>query len=755
MRGTRADAKATREAHNTLAYRAQTLARSRMMRCMGSIRLATSVFTTLTAWCGALPRLTDARGKPEKCAAGLLWVVLACWLAACHPAALRAGEPPSSRQAKLLPRPQAFTALVNPDCSHCLDEARRRGAELEDEERVLAWIRGKYQGGAIPARFFLVPYRVISDTYGVFVFDPDAGYMRGYEPSLDFSFYGWRNGIMVIRHKDGTLFSALSGRAFAGPRQGESLVPIPTIETTWGYFSRVYPGAVAYHMYKKYRPFELPAVQDADSASTRLEPDPRLPAETDVFGLALADHAKAWTLAALQAAGGLVADKVGEQDVVVLWYGPTQTASAFAPLTEEEPPQHVTLSYDPDRPDAPFLDETGSHWSIEGRALDGPHKGQALRWLPGVQCRWFAWSAEFPHTEVVSVANAPQAALRGSKAALGIIALPESVTQQAAARWAASGADRLALVLDSSQPRSAYPSAVAAAAAAGLDLYYWVEVARCPELAQAHPRWMASLGLHTDWKDRFPDAALPAEGEVAKAWPWVPIGYAEAYSAQLDRVANLLSRAVGDYRGVLLSGLQGGPASCGCGNLQCRWALDYGVPATATKLEENAAAKFLTELAARLPNRLLVPVWVTECEESDLPAASGPASRGTGLCGSVPCARGACPRAFAAQWQALAEAHAGPIALLALCRQFARTGSFYESDTAWTTGPLTYLEQVLPSHGCQPVPRRRLWLVVEADEGEDVAALRNTRCHTGAGAVWIALTQLDQSYEPRLVRVQE
>ena len=29
--------------------------------------------------------------------------------------------------------------------------------------------------------------------------------------------------------------------------------------------------------------------------------------------------------------------------------------------------------------------------------------------------------------------------------------------------------------------------------AQGLQLYYWIEIARCPELAEAHPAWMASL----------------------------------------------------------------------------------------------------------------------------------------------------------------------------------------------------------------------------------------------------------------------
>ena len=106
----------------------------------------------------------------------------------------------ANAQPKQIVKPDFFKTLVNPECSHCVDESKRCGGELRDDDRVLAWIRGKYDGGAVPFRFFLVPYRVISDTYGVWVYDADAGFLRGYEPSLDFTFYGWRSGIMVIRH---------------------------------------------------------------------------------------------------------------------------------------------------------------------------------------------------------------------------------------------------------------------------------------------------------------------------------------------------------------------------------------------------------------------------------------------------------------------------------------------------------------------------------------------------------------------------
>src|SRR5688572_19131727 len=135
---------------------------------------------------------------------------------------------------RLVEKPDAFQALVNPNCSHCKDEAKRRGGELRPADRVLAWIRGYSEGGAIPFRFFLAPYRVISDSYGVFVYDPDAGFARGFAPSYDFRFHGWRNGVMVIKHKDGTLYSALSGKAFAGPRAGSKLEAVPTLISNWG-----------------------------------------------------------------------------------------------------------------------------------------------------------------------------------------------------------------------------------------------------------------------------------------------------------------------------------------------------------------------------------------------------------------------------------------------------------------------------------------------------------------------------------------
>src|SRR5262245_25372601 len=169
----------------------------------------------------------------------------------------------------LVARPDAFKTLVNPACSHCIDEAGRRQGELRADDRVLAWIRGYSDGGAIPYRFFLNPYRVISDSYGVFVHDPDAGFARGFAPSFDFRFHGWRNGVMVMKHKDGTLYSCLSGLAFDGPKKGTRLEPVPTLACDWGFWLTRYPGGVAYKMFEKYRPVELSPELNEDSDKSR------------------------------------------------------------------------------------------------------------------------------------------------------------------------------------------------------------------------------------------------------------------------------------------------------------------------------------------------------------------------------------------------------------------------------------------------------------------------------------------------------
>jgi hypothetical protein len=684
---------------------------------------------------------------------------------------------------KLLENPRAFETLVNPNCSHCVDEAKRREKQLRKNERVLAWIRGKYDGGAIPVRFFLAPYRVISDTYGVFVYDPDAGYMRGFEPSLDFRFHGWRNGILVMRHKDGTLYSALSGKAFDGPRKGDRLKPVPTIESQWGDWVDRYPGTVAYEMFDKYQPIDLPSEENADSVGTRGTPDPRLGAAKEVLGVEVDGKARAYPLAALEKSGGVISDTIGGQKVCVLWYKPTQTAAIFAAETDDpEARRPVTLRADSNSSSSPFTDrETGSHWDIAGRATSGELKGKTLRWLPGVQCKWFAWAAEYPETEIYG-SQAPEAAPKGATGGSlpdksergrtstndkksrpaappleGVIVDAAGVSPGNVAGWAQTGHKAVVVVLDERTAAEAYQAVARTVSAAKLDLYYWIEVARNKALADSHPRWMASLGMHDDWQKRVPSVPLPVKDkEVAKAYPWVPIGYREAFDAHLERITALHQRAAEPYRGLLLNDLQGGPAACGCGNLQCRWALDYGVPATAAKLEGNdVAMRFLTAVRKVAAGKEVVPVWMTECEDDDLAPNHRKGAAGTGLCGTVPCAIGTCPKVFAQQWAPLVEDGHSAVGLLVLQKELQRTGALYGA-ASWIPKAVDYIDTIPARQGKKALPHDRLWLVVQGDgvSEPEQAAARTAALQTNPAAVLVALTKIDQSYEPRVISVK-
>jgi hypothetical protein len=308
----------------------------------------------------------------------------------------------AERRPILVSQPEAFPTLVNPMCSHCRDEAKRRAGDLRDDDRVLCWIRGYSDGGAIPYRFFLNPYRVISDTYGVFVYDADAGFARGFAPSLDFRFHGWRNGVMVMKHKDGTLYSCLSGKAIDGPDKGKQLQSVPTLVSNWGYWLKHYPHAVAYHMFDKYKAVDLPAGGSEGARKSRGRLDARLPAETLVLGVYEKGKATAYRLPG-EERSWIHKDK----DRVVLWCGPTATAVAYRPIAEppakvEGKPRPVTLELVEAKDAGPaWRDrETGSTWDIAGRATAGELKGWTLPWLESTQVKWFAWSAEYPETAI-------------------------------------------------------------------------------------------------------------------------------------------------------------------------------------------------------------------------------------------------------------------------------------------------------------------------------------------------------------------
>lgn len=280
--------------------------------------------------------------------------------------------------------------------------------------------------------------------------------------------------------------------------------------------------------------------------------------------------------------------------------------------------------------------------------------------------------------------------------------------------------------------------------AAGLPLYYWIEIGRNPALAQAHPEWMASLQGHPEWRRHFPNAPSPGAGEVVKNYPWVPVMYQEAFDAHLKRVAALLEERPAP-KGVFLNDLQGAPSACGCGNLLCRWTSDYGPIRTATRLPADAAANFAAAVQTLAPQAKIIPVWTTECEEHD-GAKDGP-------CAGVGCFAGACWKEYTAQLMPLAE-QCETLAALVPYRAFQRDLPRYGPTAGWVTHALSSFVEMPPRRQGRPISMNR---VVAVLQGWDVTAaqvqaqIQRSREAGAAGHV-VARMKIDQSWEPRIVK---
>ncbi|HVA49678.1 MAG TPA: DUF3179 domain-containing (seleno)protein [Pirellulales bacterium] len=306
----------------------------------------------------------------------------------------------------VIARPDAFETLIHPNCSHCRVEANRRQAALRDDDRVLCWVQVQTDNyvndGVIPIRFFLNAYRVLSDSWGIFVHDPDAGFARGFAPDDGpFRFYGWRKGVMVMKSdQDGTLYSCLTGVAFDGPKKGHRLEPRPTLVTDWGFWQKRYPQSVAYFMYDKYQPVDLPGQVNGDSRKSRPPVDGRLPADTMVLGVWDGKQARAYPLDALEKAG-VIHDTADGRPRIVFWYGPTRTAAAYHQPWGTSGLQGDAgwiFRVDETLKEAPFTNQRiGLHWDITGRAVEG---GPRLIGMDSVQVKWFAWAAEYPETSI-------------------------------------------------------------------------------------------------------------------------------------------------------------------------------------------------------------------------------------------------------------------------------------------------------------------------------------------------------------------
>jgi hypothetical protein len=295
-------------------------------------------------------------------------------------------------------RPGLFQQLTEPPCSYCSTQDRK--GLIAADDRVIAWLRARHQGGAIPLRHFLADPRVINDTYGLFLYDADGDYVSAFEKDYGYEFHGWRRGVMVVKGRDGSLYSALTGRAFDGPSKGAQLRRIPSMRCTWGHWLMLHPESTAYDMFDgaRYPMAELPTEMSDEARLSMGEVDARLPARSNVIGVKVGAETMAFPLDGL-AERACMQETVGGWSVAVFWYGRSKTAVAWRRVLDDHRLDFFADDVSPET--APFKDrDTQTRWSLAGRGIDGLLRGRELVWVDSVQCRWYAWVAEHPDTKI-------------------------------------------------------------------------------------------------------------------------------------------------------------------------------------------------------------------------------------------------------------------------------------------------------------------------------------------------------------------
>ncbi len=210
-------------------------------------------------------------------------------------------KPPEGDAGAIKLLDELVAPITEPPCSYCSTQHLK--SLIQGDDRVIAWLRAEHNGGAFPIRLFLAGPRVVNDTYGLFFYDPDGGYAAAYEKDYGYRFYGWRNGVMVVAGSDGTLWSALTGKAIEGPQKGKQLTRIPSLVTNWDYWLMLHPESTTYELFdgQKYPSTPLPKKMSNEASESLKRTDDRLQVNQDVLGVEFANSQRAYPLPAEKA----------------------------------------------------------------------------------------------------------------------------------------------------------------------------------------------------------------------------------------------------------------------------------------------------------------------------------------------------------------------------------------------------------------------------------------------------------------------
>ena len=209
-----------------------------------------------------------------------------------------------------------------------------------------------------------------------------------------------------------TRWQQQTGEAIEGPLKGKQLPIYPFLLTSWKEWRELHPRTLVmepipgfeelYDAWWKVILWRKPGRAEGASAERIQREDKRLPAYEPVVGLN-AGGARRGYPRALLAKEAVVNDRMGSEDVLVLYTPRSDTVTAFSRSL-----QGRTLTFEKRAASGDLVDkETGSRWNPYGECLEGPLRGNRLKAILAVPQFWWAWTAFYTDTDVYAGKGLP------------------------------------------------------------------------------------------------------------------------------------------------------------------------------------------------------------------------------------------------------------------------------------------------------------------------------------------------------------
>lgn len=325
------------------------------------------------------------------------------------------------------PPPDGIPPIESPE----FERASEVGYLQPQEAVVTLTINGDAR--AYPAQV-MIWHEIVNDTIGgepvTVTFCPLCNTAIAYHRRLgdrvfDFGTSGklYNSALVMYDRQTESLWTHYTGQAIAGELTGTQLELIPMATVAFETFQAEHPDGLVLSRPAGFRrsygsnPYVNYDAPDGTPFLFAGEPDDRLPPQTRVLVMRHAGDAVAVVHEMLQSEGVMTVD-VGGTEVVAFHLPGTATpiqnsqvalgrdVGATAVYDPTVDGQQLTFARKPDaassvEPGAFVDDQTGSTWSLLGRALDGPLAGAQLAPIEHIDTFWFAAAAFDPGIQLL------------------------------------------------------------------------------------------------------------------------------------------------------------------------------------------------------------------------------------------------------------------------------------------------------------------------------------------------------------------